>query len=448
MNRSRRFALPAAFATGFFMVLWISSVFLTRAGLRSSAAPYHERYGEALKHGRLWIQESPNLAGCAWDLSFHEGRCYLYWGIVPAIVHAAIPIASDRVVTLVMSALSVFFLILLMQALTPAATGPDAARAPPTGTAVVLGVFLAFLTGLPATMLASRVYEESIATGIAFGLAGLVLFFESPSDSTLPTTTAWRVIGGVGCLVVAGLARSPWFLVAAGVLAALAWRQVRERSWRGARGLIGAGAVVLIGAGMQLGLNAARFGDPLEFGIAKQASVVATKASGAATIAPRFIPQNTANYFFTALPPVASPLVMSFRPFGLPLPRVTAISTRGLLYPEFGLALFAVMPTLLLGIVALAQLWHTNRRAVSRLALASAVTLPLAIPVLASAGYMYRYQLEANLFILVLVVPPLLAVDSRRVLVLHVIAACTGAAVVGINTLWVVKMVCATWGYC
>ena len=447
MERSRRFALPAAFATAFFLALWISCVFLTRAGLRSSNAPYYERYGEALRHGRLWIQESPNLAGCAWDLSFHDGRCYLYWGIVPGIVHAAIPVVSDRVVTLVMTTGAVFFLLLLMQELAPPSTEPDAARAPPAAAGLVLSFCLAFLTGLPATMLASRVYEESIATGLAFGLAGLFLLF-SRADQGEPRTDAWRSIGGVGCLVVAGLARSPWLPVAVVALGVVAWRERRARTWRGARAIVGATGVVIAGAAVQLGLNVARFGDPLEFGISMQASVVATKASGTATIAPRFIPRNAANYTFTALPPVASPLVTPFRPFDLPLLGLTARFTRGLLYPEFGLALFAAMPMLLLGVGALWRLWRSDRPNALRLLTASAITLPLAIPVLASAGYMYRYQLEANLFVLVLLAPPLLVPASRRLTSGFLIAAGVGTAIVGVNTLWVVKMVCATWNYC
>lgn len=447
MERSRRFALPAAFATAFLLAVGISSVFLTRVGLHSSNAPYYERYGDALRHGRLWIQESPDLAGCAWDLSFHEGRCYLYWGVVPGLVHAALPMASDRAVTLVMATIGVFFLVLLMQQLAPRPADPDAARAPPAAAALVMSFALAFLTGLPATVLASRVYEESIAAGFAFGLAGLYLVFACDAEDAPRADDKWT-FAGIACLVVAGLARSPWLLVAGCGLTVVVWRHRATRSGRNIRVVVGATAMVAGGAAIQLGLNAARFGDPLEFGISKQASVVATKASGASTIAPGFIPRNVANYLFTALPPVASPFTTPFRPFDLPVTAVTTRFTRGLLYPEFGLALFAAMPMLLLGVMAMIRLWRSDRACALRLMTISAVTLPLAVPVLASAGYMYRYQLEANLFVLVLLAPPLLVRSSRRIALVFVAASGVGAAIVAVNTLWVVKMVCATWNYC
>jgi hypothetical protein len=410
-SRSRlRSKIHRLIAAAFFATLAVVLLSITSVGLHSSHIAYYERYARAIGEGHLWLHQANT---CDWDLSPHDGKCYSYWGIVPALFHWALPFVSDRFMTLIAAAVAVFFLLRLCIALSGIGEAEEERAMP-------LLLFLAFFTGLPATVLAARVYEEAIVFGAAFGLAGLYVGLATR-----------RAVLAMTLLTVAGLARTPWL----GVAVLFCLYQLRQKR------LLAVVAPVAVGLLVQAWLNHARFGSIFEFGYAAQTSNRQMAASGTPPFSSHNLLGNLFAYLVAALPPLENPLTSTTRAPDLQVLSITRTFMEGRPFQELGLALLPTMPSLLLCI----PLWR--RGEAPRAALTAALlALPPCLAVFGIAGCIYRYQLEATLPFVLVAVPPLLR--TPRWLKWHWAALLLGAPLVAVNALWVAKIVCRDWGYC
>jgi hypothetical protein len=415
----------------FLWVIVLGSLALTTLGFGSSHVDYYERYGRAIGAGHLWLQQGD---ACDWDLSPYKGKCYSYWGIVPALFHWLLPFVSDRVMTSIATTVAVFFLLRCCLLLAQI-SDEEAGRTMP------LLLFVTFFTGLPALAMVARVYEESIAFATAFGLAGIARLIPALHEKA---PSLRRLLTGACLLSLAGLCRTPWFGVAFFAIGTFAVRALRSRE---PRALIAA-APIFLAVVAQLVLNQVRFENPFDFGYAYQTSnqqyIV---ANGHWPLSLRNVLPNLGAYLIGGLPPVENPLTTTHKLAELRFLPWTTIFTEGRPFQELGLALLIVMPSLLLAIPLYRKTGIGYRNAIT----GGVWTLPPSLAVLGIAGCIYRYELEAMLPVVLVAVPPLLseaAARPSRFLKLHWLALCFGAPLVALNTLWIVKVICQQWGHC
>jgi hypothetical protein len=114
---------------------------------------------------------------------------------------------------------------------------------------------------------------------------------------------------------------------------------------------------------------------------------------------------------------------------------------------EFALGLFVLMPSLLLGFFPLLK-WKKEGKL--KLLAPAVLTLPLALVPLSVAGQVHRYQLEIYVPLLLLLIPPLLeqAEKLQKLVTLHWLSFLVPMPLTLVNSLWIVKTVCHTWGHC
>ena len=277
--------------------------------------------GESFLHGQLSLlgQPSPQLKALQnpydylqrenipyhWDASYYEGRYYLYWGPVPALVFAAAegltrtqPSASVMVdlpyIGLGFMLLTIFLLILRC-------FFPHASSLSPglfTLMALVNLPFL-FLLGNP------QIYHTSIIFGQFFlilGLLGWVIYFISGKS-------AWLIIAGLGWGLAVGSRVNLAVSVAIYLVFALAWMG-RESGWRPSWTRDGYLLIPLALCAIGLGAyNFARFGNPLETGQLYQLTIPVMHSS---YFSISYLPANLFIYLFYPIDLVAKfPFVKS-----------------------------------------------------------------------------------------------------------------------------------------
>lgn len=256
---------------------------------------YYDRMAEGFRRGHLYIptRPAPELLAAAdpytdasvpfglWDASLYQGRYYLYWGPVPALLLLAFKLVtgiahtiSDQWLVLVASLgrLGAGTLLLL-----------DLARlrspAPPFWL-LALAIAVFGLAGpTPFTVASPNVYEACLLSGQCFLLAGLwlaLLGVQRPARRTLAFLAAgacWAL--ALGSRVTLVLAVPTLVLLTIGLLAwrtrrALqAWAQV---CWSLLRPGLALGLPPLAALAAYGWYNYARFGSPTEFGVEYQIS--------------------------------------------------------------------------------------------------------------------------------------------------------------------------------
>lgn len=244
------------------------------------------------------------------DASEYQGRYYLYFGVVPAVLvlwpYAALTghDLNEGVAVFIAVALG-FLLTVRLYAAARSRYFPNA----PVWADLIAGLLLAFGPCTPSLLLAGGMYEIAIAYAYLFASALFgCLYGALHSDRPGRWLAAASLCFGlsVGC--------RPTFLLLGPVIAAtaamVAWP---DRRSLGRCGRLAA-AVLLPAAIIGLGLmayNYSRFGDPLEFGLKYQ--VNALQGTGKPLASADFILINLAWYYFT--PPVLSP----YFPYVFPL---------------------------------------------------------------------------------------------------------------------------------
>jgi len=426
-------------AVAFFCSVLVLELYLSSVGLHSSRMPYYEAYGHSLAKGHLWIQEAATPAQCAYDLSFYKGKCYPYWGIFPALIHRTMSFLSDRAVTLIACPIGLYFLLKTLTTLAFLKRRPAL-----ESIGMPFYLFVAFGTGLPALCIAARVYEEAIAVGYAWGFAGLYLAIPLLLDEEDSRPNKWlHPLASSLCLVLAGLSRLSWMGVAVLLNLWLLTRPaISKRSflWRNTWPSL---IPVILACALQLFLNYQRFDDPFDFGASKATYYAEVIATGKRAVALEYVGVNAIYYLIAGMPPSQTPLRNDVSKLNYPwISELFPTANR-----EFALGLFVLMPSLLLGFFPLLK-WNREGK-LKRLAPAL-LTLPLALVPLSMQGQVHRYQLEIYVPLLLLLIPPLLEQTEKlqKSVTLHWLSFLVPMPLTLVNSLWIVKTVCDTWGHC
>jgi hypothetical protein len=264
------------------LALW-SYLWIMTAGRMEqwpSGKNYYNLLAQAFQNGQLHLLLEPSAELLAlenpydyhnrenvphlWDASLYQGKYYLYWGPVPALIGALVSAVTSRPVTdaglvLAFSAATVFFGILLLKKLWqdfhyPAWLFWGASAA------------LAFNTPMLWLLTRPSVYEASIAGGQAFGAAGL--YFGYCALRNVAPHKGYLILTGLS-LGLAGGTRTN-LLISAAVLAVLMayhllrfyGKQIRELM----PALLALGIPLAVVFAALLGYNYARFGSIFEFG--------------------------------------------------------------------------------------------------------------------------------------------------------------------------------------
>lgn len=250
---------------------------------------YFDRLADAFLSGQLNLLEQPDprLLALAdpypyqnrqgvnylWDVSFFDGKFFLYWGPTPGLLLAmAKLIARTHIEDQVLAAAFLGGLAGLLGWLAGAMWREFARKSNPSGFFLLLlagglNLYMLWPTGRPG------VYETAILAGQFFLLGGLLaLFYALRGPGLRPGLT---LVGGA-CLALAVGSRVTLAVVVGWLVLAVVWRTL-------ALGRGGAGRIKSTLAGMLLPLilggagllwyNAARFGNPFETGIRYQLGI-------------------------------------------------------------------------------------------------------------------------------------------------------------------------------
>jgi hypothetical protein len=292
-------------------------VFLASSGrfvdLTQSNTNYHDRLAQGFRAGHLHLVEPPHPALLRqanpfahrhfplwlWDASLHDGRYYLYFGPVPALLLALARFVSGYEGTISDQWPTVLFLLGRFWAGAALILGlANRSKVPPP---TWLGYLCVAVFGLaypiPYISVRPAVWEASLAGGQCFLFLGLWLSlaaFSRASSRRWLLVLAGTSFGlAVGCRATAVIS-GPLIILATLVLS---WRRRRElRAWA-VDGL--ALAVPLSSLGLLHGYyNWARFGSPLEFGVRFQTTLQTYHTSSS------YVVPNLYSYLFTV--PVTS----------------------------------------------------------------------------------------------------------------------------------------------
>jgi hypothetical protein len=250
---------------------------------------YYDQLAEAFRAGQLHLLRQPapellaaedpydqkNIGYWFFDATLHDGKYFIYWGPVPALLLAAAKSAlgiakplGDQWPTLGFAfgrLIAGAWLIWLL------------VRRCATGASPWLAPLFVLVFGLSAPMpyflARSAVYEASIAGGQCFLLFGLLWLWQAQLRSQ--RRTVLLVAAGVAWGLALGCRISLAPALGAIALVCLVFQQVRDRDWRRtassaiALGLPLTAAVALLGW-----YNYARFGSVGDFGVDKQLSTM------------------------------------------------------------------------------------------------------------------------------------------------------------------------------
>ena len=282
-KRSARWWAAAGGLVVFLAVLW-----LLTAGTLTTWTPYSnyfDRQADGFLSGQLSLPEepAPELAqledvydwhqregiNYLWDVSYYQGRFYLYWGPLPALVSSAVKLVhaarvEDQTLLLIfftgmgVSLAAIFSL--LRERFFPA-----------TPAWTVFAFTLTAALAAPVYYLANRpgVYETAIASAQCFLLLGLYAILRALAGSKRPG--GWLLLAGLslGASLASRFSYAPALLFACFVTGLELLRSPRYKTRRLSALLAFALPLAAITAGLLL-FNYARFGGFFETGMRYQ----------------------------------------------------------------------------------------------------------------------------------------------------------------------------------
>jgi len=299
------------------LVLVLSAVglvfaFLVSAGTFSTWPTYSNYYdllAQGFRAGRLDIPiaPSPRLLASSdpfdpalaplwvWDASLHEGRYYLYWGPLPALLEAAFKFVfgirrtlGDQYLLFVFSLLEVLFGALIVQRLARRLFP----RIPAAFVALALLVF-AFANPLPHSLASPAIYQAAILGGQAFLLGGVVFAFDAVAAEPSASGSRRRlVLAGVSWALALAcrISLAPAVLLLAVATAMAVFPAGPARARRAVSGMLPLAAPIAAVTGLLLLYNRQRFGSWLDFGVAEQLTTMPYHASAS------YVPLNLYSY--------------------------------------------------------------------------------------------------------------------------------------------------------
>lgn len=251
----------------------------------------YELYAEALLKGHTWLDIRPpryltrmrnpydrfqrdSLADqydekVLWDVAYYNGRYYVYFGIVPAILSfvpvrlvtgRALPTWKAVQGMAVLLWLASFYLIYVLVR--------KYFKKISLGIYLLLTVTFVFASGVIYLVTFPVVYSVPFIYGLVFSIAGLALWMRSFDRKGNPHRMR-MVIGSL--LIALTLGCRPTMILSVILAFPVFWEQIREGKFFVPKkeSLLNTGAVILpfIPVGLLLmSLNSARFGSPFDFG--------------------------------------------------------------------------------------------------------------------------------------------------------------------------------------
>jgi hypothetical protein len=378
--RERRIRLLglAVFALAVPVYLWIVSVgYWTHW---PPATRYYSDLADAFRNGQVHLLATPDPELLAledpydthqrgeipflWDVALFDGRFYLYWGPVPALLLAAwntlVPgVVGDNSLVFGFTLATVFFTLLL--------AGELFLRLFPrlrVRSAIAPFLVAAFAFPLPWLVSTPDIYEASIAAGQAF-LMGALFFGAQALLGTGRPLPALSLAGlFLACAVGSKASLAPASVLwAAMLLAAVAgskrWTATRRRRWLSALLFLLPFLLGIAGLGWY---NERRFGSPFEFGFRYQLTGMDLNRDYAQVFSAFNIPVNLYTYLFAGVEtanvfPWVRPILGNTRPpplawAALHLPGAEAF-TPPLYYAEQVTGILYALPFCVFGLVGL-----------------------------------------------------------------------------------------------
>jgi hypothetical protein len=271
-------------AVAAYYVFVISAGHFTRWHVWSS---FYDAQAEGILHGHLYLPEAPsralmalanpydiaNMPAWRWDHSYYQGHLYLYWGLVPAFIAAAIKAVFHTPGVPDNSLMFAFCMIRLVAGtLLIRDVARVAERRPPRWAVALAMLVFALANPTPFTLARAGIYEAAIMGGVAFAIAGLWLGHRALGARRAGAATAFLAAASFSLGLAGGTRLSLIPTVAA--LAVLTgfgrlWQQ-RRAGVDGTRARLGVVlAALLPAAAIGIGLlvcNHIRFGSWTEFG--------------------------------------------------------------------------------------------------------------------------------------------------------------------------------------
>lgn len=223
---------------------------------RVTAHAYYTYLADAMLHGQLHLRALPQST---LDLSLFQGRYYLYWGPLPALIMmpfvAVFGLAtSDVLQSIVLGAVNSALFALLLRKLDQTAFIPLS----PTRRAALV---LFFTLGTPHTTLPAvgRVWFTGQITAMTCILLAYLAAF---------SFTGKRAFFWTGCAVAALIMTRMSAVIVALFLVWYLLHREWPIGWRRLAGYCLLGVLPVLGAGLLLMIyNALRFGNPLDVGV-------------------------------------------------------------------------------------------------------------------------------------------------------------------------------------
>ena len=253
---------------------------------------YYSMQADAFLQGHLYITRAPDQ-GYLQDMVPFEGRYYLQWGPLPAILHLLPKLIganlSDRVACILAGWLTclVFVEIILIAR---RRYFPDVPKW------LCRWFFFAFAFGTPTAIVALRgtVYHESMAWAALFVLFGFLALLQYAGSLSL----RWALLAGVA-IALATATRVSQLLYAPALFAGIAaLLYQKQRPLKPALTHLAAfSAPVAVSILLVLAFNYARFDSPWEYGLKYLPSVDHTKP----TYALKRVPENLRHYLLAPI---------------------------------------------------------------------------------------------------------------------------------------------------
>jgi hypothetical protein len=278
---------------GLWIVVGVYYVFVVSAGHFTDWhvwSSFYDSQANGILRGHLYLPEAPSRALMAlknpfdranmqfwrWDHSYYQGHLYLYWGLVPAFIVAAIKrVTHVGGVPDVSLTFGFIMLRLMAGTLLIRAVARDAARRPPRWAVALAMLVFALANPTPYSLARGAVYEAAIMGGAAFAFAGLYLGYRALAARRTGAATAWLAGASFSFALAGGSRLSMLPTITALVVLTGAWclwehrRTIDPRPGRPRRWLPIVAATFLPAGAIGIALllaNYFRFGHWTEFG--------------------------------------------------------------------------------------------------------------------------------------------------------------------------------------
>ena len=319
ISKSNRLRWIGGLAVFFALPVILFYVWLISVGLWTrwpATTNYYDQLASAFQHGQLYLEQQPDprlsqlsnpydpeiRSGISTplDISFYNGKFYLYWGPVPGLILSVFkPVFPNEIgdIYLVFAILSsIFILEILIILKLRELFFPDM----PTWV-ISLSILVAGLAIPYAWMFNNpRVYDVAIGSGQLFFLAGFYLSITTLSKTTQP---AYKLIliGSLWALTI-GSRLTQLLLIGFMSLMIFIWitrPYFQGKATRNAIPLILAvGMPIAIGSALLGWYNWARFGSVFETGFNYALAGPYLQSFAKEFFLPIYIPQNLYNYLF------------------------------------------------------------------------------------------------------------------------------------------------------